>query len=331
MPASSTHPSTKGGGPDITIAGPGKINANGSALARRSWRRPPAGRDGPSHPRYRPVYLQGITVRPQSPFWCVHLIYCGDVSVNGVGIHTRYDEAGKKYPGIVKARAGPHSCRNVFIFNCLIASEDDCIALKSGTTRKAGQWTSDRKRADQQLPVHAWFRRGDGQRDVRRHTQRAGRRLHVQGHVQPREPESNPGRGSVIENITYRDCTSTNRDREVHDSQYCAAASMSTSFMGMPNSDPDKAKPKDDSTPLIRNVLFQNITLETVGGNAIYLTGLPESPLENIRLENVHATGEHGFIANNIRGLVLDHVSVDARDGNAIGSLTCGRIYWHGF
>jgi exo-poly-alpha-galacturonosidase len=77
-------------------------------------------------------------------------------------------------------------------------------------------------------------------------------------------------------------------------------------------------KPKDESTPVIRNVLFQNITLDTVGGNAIYLSGLPESPLENIRLKNVHAIGEHGFIANNVRGLVLDNVSVDARDGNAM-------------
>jgi len=65
-------------------------------------------------------------------------------------------------------------------------------------------------------------------------------------------------------------------------------------------------------------VLFQNITLDTVAGNAIYLTGLPESPLENIRLENVTAIGEHGFIANNINGLVLNKVSVEARDGKAM-------------
>jgi hypothetical protein len=65
-------------------------------------------------------------------------------------------------------------------------------------------------------------------------------------------------------------------------------------------------------------VLFENITLDTVGGNAIYLSGLPESPLEDIRLENVKAIGVHGFTANNVRGLVLDHVSVDARDGNAM-------------
>ncbi|MNC35138.1 hypothetical protein D3C76_1724670 [compost metagenome] len=55
-----------------------------------------------------------------------------------------------------------------------------------------------------------------------------------------------------------------------------------------------------------------------MAGNAIYLTGLLESPLENIRLENITAVGKHGFIANNVRGLLLDNVSVDACEGEAM-------------
>jgi hypothetical protein len=58
--------------------------------------------------------------------------------------------------------------------------------------------------------------------------------------------------------------------------------------------------------------------LDTVAGNAIYLTGLPESPLENIRLENITAIGKHGFIANNVNGLMLNNVSVEAREGKAM-------------
>jgi polygalacturonase len=126
------------------------------------------------------------------------------------------------------------------------------------------------------------------------------------------------GRGSVIENITYRDCTYTNKSPEVRDSKYSRGALYVDQFYGDGKPDYGAAKPKDESTPVIRNVLFQNITLDTVGGNAIYLSGLAESPLENIRLENVRATGEHGFIANNVRGLVLDGVSVDSRDGNSM-------------
>jgi hypothetical protein len=58
--------------------------------------------------------------------------------------------------------------------------------------------------------------------------------------------------------------------------------------------------------------------VDTAGGNAIYLAGLPESPLENVRLDNVTATGEHGFIAYNARELKLDRVSVEARNGIAM-------------
>ena len=126
------------------------------------------------------------------------------------------------------------------------------------------------------------------------------------------------GRGNVIENIAYRDCTMTNQNQEVHDSQYSRGAIYVDQFYGDAKFDSHQAKPKDASTPHIRNVLFQNITLDTVAGNAIYLTGLPESPLENIRLENVTAIGQHGFIANNINGLILNNVSVEARDGKAM-------------
>ena len=49
--------------------------------------------------------------------------------------------------------------------------------------------------------------------------------------------------------------------------------------------------------------------------SAIYLVGLPEQPLENIRLENVQASGRWGMRAVNIRGLVMENTSVTAREG----------------
>jgi len=126
------------------------------------------------------------------------------------------------------------------------------------------------------------------------------------------------GRGAVMENITYRDCSLVNEYPENHDCQWFRGALYVDTFYGHKDFDPHKSEPKDEGTPSIRNVLFENITLETIGGNAIYLTGLPESPLEDIRLVNVRAVGKYGFVANNIRGLVLDHVTVDAREGTAM-------------
>jgi polygalacturonase len=305
---------------DIIINGPGTINANGSTL-RKQEKAEAAGKlgravcirdtDG--------VYLQGITVR-QSPFWCVHLVYCTGVSVNGVSIHTRYDEAGKPYPGMVNGDGlDPDSCRDVFIFDCLIASQDDCISLKSGRDeegRAVGIPTENVRIS------HCHFTHGFG---VAMGSEMAGGLRNVlvedcvfQDTFSLASVKAIRGRGNVIENITYRDCTLTNQNQEVHDSQYSRGALYVDQFYGAAKFDPHQARPKDESTPTIRNVLFQNIKLDTVAGNAIYLTGLPENPLENIRLENVTAVGKHGFIANNVNGLILNNVSVEARDGTAM-------------
>ena len=41
-----------------------------------------------------------------------------------------------------------------------------------------------------------------------------------------------------------------------------------------------------EGTSVIQDIVFKNIDLETVEGNAVYLVGLPESPARRIRLEN---------------------------------------------
>ena len=50
----------------------------------------------------------------------------------------------------------------------------------------------------------------------------------------------------------------------------------------------------------------------TLAGNAIYLAGLPENSLKNIRLENVNAVGKYGMKACNVDGLVMENVKVTA-------------------
>ena len=305
---------------NITIMGSGKIDANGSALRKKELSEA-AGKPGRAIciRNTENVYLQGITVR-QSPFWCVHFVYCNGVSVNGVSIHTKYDEEGKLYEGIVNGDGlDPDSCSDVYIFHSHIASQDDCIAIKSGRNeegRAVGIPTENVRISN------CHFTSGFG---VAVGSEMSGgvRNVLVEDCVfhntfSVASVKAIRGRGNVIENVTYRDCTFTNQSTELRDSQWYRGALYVDTFYGDLIFDPHKAEPKDEGTPVIRNLLFQNITLDTIAGNAIYLTGLPESPLENIRLENITAAGKHGFIANNVRGLVLDNVSVDAREGLAM-------------
>lgn len=305
---------------NITIMGSGTINANGAALRKAELHE---AKGAPGHAvcirDTDGVYLHGITVR-QSPAWCVHLIYCADVSINAVGIHTKYDESGAKYAGIVNGDGlDPDSCRNVFIFNSHIASEDDCIALKSGRDaegRAVGLPTENVRISN------CRFTSGFG---VAMGSEMAGGLRNVlvsdcvfENTFSFASVKAPRGRGSVIENITYRDCSHSNANEEHRDSKWFRGALYVDQFYGVDSPDLSLAKQKDQGTSIIRNLLFQNITLDAVGGTAIYLAGLPESPLKNVHLDNVTAIGEHGFIAYNARGLSLNHVSVEARKGVAM-------------
>jgi hypothetical protein len=298
---------------NIVITGSGTIDGSGVALRRNELKEKAAERgclicirntDG--------LYLQGITIQ-QSPFWCVHPIYCSGVTINGVSIFT-------KYPGIVNGDGiDPDSCRDVFIFNSHIASEDDCISLKSGRDaegRAVGVPTENVRIS------HCLFTSGFG---VAMGSEMAGglRNVLVEDCVfkdafSVASVKAPRGRGSFIENVTYRDCTLTNQNQAIKDSQWFRGALYVDQYYGIAEPDLSETMPRDESTPVIRNVIFQNIMIDTVGGNAIYLAGLPESPLENIRLDNVTAIGVHGFTAYNVRALTLDNVSVEARDGHAM-------------
>lgn len=305
---------------NIAITGTGTINGNGVALRERQVTEKAGVRGRVISIRDTDgVYLQGFTVR-QSPSWCVHPVYCTGLTVNGVSIHTKYDEAGKPYAHMVNGDGlDPDSCRDVCIVACHIASQDDCIAIKSGRDAegRAVGIPSQNVRIS-----NCRFTSGFG---VAIGSEMAGGVHNVLvddcvfentfGIASVKAPR---GRGSVIENVVYRNCTLKNHSDEHQDGRWFRGAIYVDQFYGVLLADPHAAEPKDQGTPLIRNIIFQNITLETVGGNAIYLAGLPESPLDGIQFENVVARGVRGFVAYNVEGLNLGSLSVEADSGKAM-------------
>lgn len=68
------------------------------------------------------VLIEGVTLR-NSPFWVIHPLFCQDLTVRGVRIHS----LGPNGDG-----CDPESCRNVLIEDCYFDTGDDCIAIKSG-------------------------------------------------------------------------------------------------------------------------------------------------------------------------------------------------------
>lgn len=82
---------------NIIIDGNGIIDANGKALfeAEMSDERIKRGRAVCIRNTDK-VTIRNVTIR-QSPAWCLHIIYCTDIEIDNIHIHTKYDEQGNKY------------------------------------------------------------------------------------------------------------------------------------------------------------------------------------------------------------------------------------------
>lgn len=68
------------------------------------------------------ILVDGITLK-NSPFWCIHPVYCDNVTVSGITIDSHFPN---------NDGCDPESSRNILIENCLFRTGDDAVAIKAG-------------------------------------------------------------------------------------------------------------------------------------------------------------------------------------------------------
>lgn len=68
------------------------------------------------------VLLDGILLK-NSPFWCIHPLYCEDVTIRNVTIDSQFPN---------NDGCDPESCNRVLIENCVFHTGDDAVAIKAG-------------------------------------------------------------------------------------------------------------------------------------------------------------------------------------------------------
>lgn len=305
---------------NIVIRGHGTIDANGAEL-RKKQLADNNGRPGRAVciRNTKGLYLKDITIR-QSPAWCLHTLYCENVILNNVTINTKYDETGKPYSNIVNGDGfDPDSCMNVYVFNCSITSEDDCIAIKSGRNEEGRRIGIP---SENIFISGCRFRAGFG---VAVGSEMSGsvRNVHVRdcifedtysvASIKPPRP-----RGGRVENILYERCIHKNGSTEFSDCQYFRGAINIDMFYGSNDVDIETAAEVNETTPVIDGVCLRDITTETITGNAVFIAGLPESHIKNLTLENITAHGRYGMKAYNVDGLTMKNVSVTADKGEDI-------------
>lgn len=303
---------------NITIEGKGIIDGNGKALFVEEIKDERVKRGRTACIRNtKGLVITGVTFR-QSPAWCLHLVYCKDVTVDGIEIHTKFDEQGEKY-GIYNADGMDiDSCQDVVVKNCLIASQDDCIAVKSGRNEDGRRVGIPSKHI---LIKDCKFLSGFG---VAMGSEMSGgvedvdvRNCVFENAFSIASVKAIRGRGSYIRDVHYENCTISNQSTEYGDTQYFRGAIYIDGFYGAAEFDADEKVVVDEGTPIIENISFRDIKINTIAGNAIYLCGLPEQYFRNIHFENVQAHGKYGMKVKNIDNLQLTNVHVTCDEGDA--------------
>jgi len=238
------------------------------------------------------VLLEGFTIGG-GPNWTIHPVYCENVIIRRVTV----DTDGPNNDGI-----DPDSCRNVLIEHCTFATGDDCVVLKSGYNEDG--WRVGRPTEN---VVMRWCtsRRGHGGLVVGSEMSGDVRNVYVhdcqfEGTDRAVRIKSRRGRGGVVENIWAENLA-------VKDLKYEVV------ILNMDYSS-DTKQLTNEKAPLFRNMTFRHIT-GTGAPAAIRIIGLPDSPIQNIRFEDLTIASTKGVICSDVTGLVFDRVQVTPAAG----------------
>lgn len=293
---------------NLSIVGEGRICGNG-----QTW--------WDHHRNYRPralllvqcenLLVQGLTIE-DSPFWTVHALYVdravfADVKLLRVAAHESHNVDGIDLD----------SSRDVLVAGCLIATQDDSIAIKSGLV---DAMQPHRQRASERITIrdcvvdataapHArplGFAIGSedcgGVRHVRvrdcEFRDAASAAYIKSGRARP---------GAVIEDVRIENCTFINT-ATIRQARNRSPLSIDL-FYG-DSSDPAAAQPVSAATPIVRDIHFKNIVVDERVRRGVNLVGLPERPIESVTFTNVTVAAPTGLHAQNLDGVTFENVRI---------------------
>ena len=291
---------------DVAITGQGTIDGNGT-----NWWGPAeeARIRKPGYVLPRPnlivlnhcknIRLAGVRLinSPKS-----HLVPsdCEEVAIEGVTVRSPAGAANTD--GI-----DPSNCRNVTITHCIIDTGDDNIAIKSGKKVEGREFGCENIAVTDCVFLHG-HGMSIGSETV------GGVRHVIVNYCRFEDTDnglrikSSRGRGGVVEDIRYFNITMKN----VHPAISIVGYYQYSTNDKFPKD--DSAEPITETTPVFRNITISNLTA-TSTQEAGLIVGLPESPVSNVVLENVHITAETGLTIRNARGVRFKRSAILVKAG----------------
>ena len=267
----------------------------------------------------RNVLIEGIRMLG-APFWSIHLLYSENVVVRGVSLET--------FPGAFTGGIYIDSSRDVRVSDCYLDNGDDAITLKAG---KDADGLRVNRPTENVAITNCVIHRGSGGIVMGSETSGGIRNVVVsnivcQGTQAGINIKSERGRGGGVENVRIDNLVLEDVGRAISVSEYYT----------MQGETPPPAEPVSRRTPVFRDIVISRVTIVrargrfefgwnpvSVSGNdpgrpvMIAIAGLPEKPIEGLRLSDIVATGAGGLRASDTQGLELSHVEITPSEGPA--------------
>lgn len=316
--ASFAAPLTAIGCTNLTLTGSGTIDGGGDRGDWWAW--PKETREGARRPRTlflahsRDVVLSGLRIC-NSPSWTVHPYRCDGLLAAGLTIENPPDSPNTD-------GFNPESCRNTRLAGLRISVGDDCIAVKAGK-RAPGQ--TDHLAPTEGLEIsNCLMEHGHGA--VVLGSEMSGsitdvtiRNCEFLGTDRGLRIKTRRGRGGQVARVTL--------DHVVMDGVATPLA-VNAFYFCDPDGKSDWVQSRaaagvDDTTPTITGITLRDVTATRVQHAAIALLGLPEAPIDGIRVERFSVT----FDANAVPGepLMACHIPPVRHAGilTQFANLTC--------
>ncbi len=297
---------------NIAVTGRGTLNGQGKPWWE-ALRQDNDGKDGRQkiltygRPRVINLYrchnvlIEGVTI-VDSPSWTVHPVGCDNLVVNGISIINPRD--GPNTDGV-----NPESCRNVRIANCFIDTGDDCITLKSGEDEEGRL----KARPTENVTItNCVMYKGHGAVVIGSEMSGGVRNVAASNIVcvgtdRAVRIKSTRGRGGVVENIRFSNFVVENVAEPIY---------ITTFYTKTP------PEPVSERTPIFRDIAISHFTIKNCPCTAKIL-GLPEMPIQQLRITDVTASTRVGFRCDSVTGLELQNVQVNVEKGPAFEFSNC--------
>ena len=286
----------------ITLSGSGTIDGNGASWWARTRAAQRAAETPPPRPRLvafdrcQHVEVSGLTLQDSPSF---HLVFrsCTDVLVDGVTIHAPADSPNTD--GI-----DPMSSHNVRITNATIDDGDDNVAIKSGLDDPA---YPDAGSSDIAI-TNCTFLHGHGVSIGSETNGGVQNVLVAQSTFQTTQNgariKTNRDLGGHIDNVVYTDLQMRGVQQPIVLASY---------YPSIPPADAERPQAVGATTPQVSDVTLSNITA-TAAQRAGWIVGLPEAPLQAIRLDDVSIAADTGLQVRNA-AVALSRTRIDVQQG----------------